>query len=420
VASIKPTKVDANGRPARGTHWRVFYRDPHRKLRSQTFARKVDAEAFADRAGADMQRGEWIDPAMRRTLFEHWADEWWETTIKLAPSTRRGYHQILRSYVLPYFSGRRLASIDYMDVERFIATELRAGLGPKKVRDAVSVVSLIMRCAVRANARKDNPAAGHDIEVRRRKVRAGDILDMADLHRLVEHVRDPYKPAIWLLVLTGMRPAELCGLRVRSIDFPRRTVRVTETLTPVNSFGDQHRYALVDGPPKTEAGDRDVPIPSWLCDDLAAMLATRAAESGRPCRPNDYLFLQPKGGPLNRDKFRQSVVRPALRDAGLPETVRTYDVRHSHASLLIDLGANPLAVAQRMGHSDPTVTLRVYGHLFEGVQEQLTEQLDDLRRQTIPSGDERSVVPLVNTRRGVPKMGSRATKMQQRDADATP
>jgi integrase len=79
---------------------------------------------------------------------------------------------------------------------------------------------------------------------------------------------------------------------------------------------------------------------------------------------------------------RRWVIRPALRAAGLPEDLRTYDLRHSHASLLIDLGANPLEVAQRMGHTDPTVTLRVYGHLFDGAQEKLTEKLDALRART--------------------------------------
>ncbi|HEX9504771.1 MAG TPA: site-specific integrase, partial [Acidimicrobiia bacterium] len=53
-----------------------------------------------------------------------------------------------------------------------------------------------------------------------------------------------------------------------------------------------------------------------------------------------------------------------------------------HASLLIEQGANPLEVAQRMGHTDASITLRVYGHLFEGAQERLTEKLDALRRQS--------------------------------------
>ncbi len=74
-------------------------------------------------------------------------------------------------------------------------------------------------------------------------------------------------------------------------------------------------------------------------------------------------------------------------------------MRHSHASLLIDRGANVLAVAQRMDHSDPTVTLRVYGHLFDGVQEKLTEELDQLRRETERPVDA-PVVSLDDRRRG--------------------
>jgi integrase len=112
-------------------------------------------------------------------------------------------------------------------------------------------------------------------------------------------------------------------------------------------------------------------------------------KSGSVAGRDDYLFLTPKGLPLHRDRFRQSIVRPALVAAGLPETLRTYDLRHSHASLLIDMGANVLAISQRMGHSDAAVTLREYGHLFEGTQEKLTEQLEALRirsKLAVPDG----------------------------------
>jgi integrase len=78
----------------------------------------------------------------------------------------------------------------------------------------------------------------------------------------------------------------------------------------------------------------------------------------------------------------------------LPETLRSYDIRHSHASLLIDQGANVLAVAQRMGHTDPAVTLRVYGHLFAGVQDDLTRRLDDLRRAGGPAPTSGRVISL--------------------------
>jgi integrase len=373
--------------------WRARYRDPEGRERSQTFDRKGDAERFLQRNGADLQRGEWIDPALRRVLFADWADQWWQTTARLRPSTRRGYWQILQNHVLPEFGDRALASLDSMDVERFVATKLAEGtLGPKKIRDCVSVISLVMQAAIRSGARRDNPATGHHVPVRRRRIRQGDVLTMSEVHALIDQVRDPYKPAVWLLILTGMRPAELCGLRVRSVDFVRHLISIRETLLPVSAYADQ-RLALVSGPPKTEAGDRTIPIPGWLCDQLAGMLAARAAQRGAPVELVEPLFVNRVGKPLNRDKFRETVIRPALIAAGLPPGTRTYDLRHAHASMLIDLGANVLAVAQRMGHSDATVTLREYGHLFAGVQERLSEQLEELRARSA-SATAGDVVPL--------------------------
>lgn len=377
--------------------WRARYRDPQGRSRSRTFDRKAEAERFLSQNDVELRRGEWIDPASRRTLFAEWAEVWWQTTVRLRPTTRRGYWQILQNHVLPHFGQTPLTAIDYMDVERFVAEKHAEGaIGPKKIRDCVSVVSLIMQSAVKSGVRRDNPAAGHRVTVRRRRIRQGDVLTMEQVHDLLQHVRDPYKPAVWLLVLTGMRPSELCGLRIRSVDFARHLVSVTESLVPVSAFSDQ-KLALVEGPPKTEAGDRTIPIPEWLSISIAAYLRTRVEERGRPLDPREPLFVNRVGKPLNRDKFRETVIKPALAAAGLPMNLRTYDLRHGHASMLIDLGANVLAVAQRMGHSDPSVTLREYGHLFQGVQEQLSAKLDELRETTsrdrVPAGAETAQAP---------------------------
>jgi integrase len=239
----------------------------------------------------------------------------------------------------------------------------------------VTVVSLIMKCAIKSNARKDNPAAGHELRVPRQRVRQAAMLTTEQVARLVACTLEPYRPAIWLLVFTGLRPAELCGLRVGDVDLIRGVVHVSGTRSPVPAFDGGVREH-VDGLTKSEASQRSIPIPSWLCLDLAAMLATRGTRL-----PKDaHLFVNKDGHPLNRDTFRARIVRPALRAAGLPDDFRTYDFRHTHASLLIDDGANVLALAERMGHTDPAITLRTYGHLFEGVQEQLTERLDQRRR----------------------------------------
>jgi integrase len=374
--------------------YRARYRDPNGRTRSITFDRLEDARQFLGGMGGNLVRGEFVDPAAARTQFDEWADLWWETTIKLMPSTRRGYRGHLDRHVLPYFKGYKLGAIDFMTVEQFIADRLRAKLSPKMVRGSVSILSLILQSAVKAGARRDNPAEGHDIPVRRRKIREGDVLDMSQLHRLVAAVRDPYKPAVWVLALAGLRPAELCGLHVRDVDFARHVITVRGTRMPVHKFADEP-YRMVEGPPKTDAGDRAIAVPGWLCDDLAAMLAARGTIDR-----DGWLFVTRYGNGLNRDHFREKVIRPALVAAGLPETIRTYDIRHSHASLLIDLGASPLAVAHQMGHSDPAVTLRNYGHLFEGAQAKLAEQLDALRASTAVDHSEATVIDLAAHRAG--------------------
>ena len=78
----------------------------------------------------------------------------------------------------------------------------------------VSVVSLIMKYAIRANARRDNPAAGHQLRVPVRRATQVAMLTMEQAASLLEHTTEHYQPAMWLLIFTGARPAELCGLRL--------------------------------------------------------------------------------------------------------------------------------------------------------------------------------------------------------------
>lgn len=113
-----------------------------------------------------------------------------------------------------------------------------------------------------------------------------------------------------------------------SIDFSRHLVEITETLLPVSAYGDE-RLRLVEGPPKTEAGDRAIPIPAWLCEHIAEDLAKRGKRRGNPVRPDEPLFVNRVGKALNREKFRETVIHPAIVAAGLPTTLRSYDLRHS-------------------------------------------------------------------------------------------
>ncbi len=124
--------ADGASNPLRGTRWKARYRDGDGRARSRSFATKTEAQDFLARTSADMQRGDYIDPIERRRHFSDWASVWWDTTVKLRPTTRRGYWQLLHGHVLPYFGSRAMGGIDYVDVEKFIAVKIAEGLSPKK------------------------------------------------------------------------------------------------------------------------------------------------------------------------------------------------------------------------------------------------------------------------------------------------
>lgn len=125
-------------------------------------------------------------------------------------------------------------------------------------------------------------------------------------------------------------------------------VHICETLTEVQG-------RLIVGPTKTDQ-DRLVPLPKFLCELLAEHLAWRANQLGRALRPDDYVWTAVKGGGLSSKKLRTAIVIPALEGAGLPRDFRTYDLRHSHASQIIDMGASALVVQERLGHGDVLTT----------------------------------------------------------------
>jgi hypothetical protein len=140
-----------------------------------------------------MHRGDWVDPKLRRMRFDEWADAFEDGLVRLAPTTARRYRQLLPLQIRPWFGGRPIAGIDFQDVDSFIVELFRRGYSAKTVRDCVSVLSLVMKAALRTKVIREIPAAGHHVKVARQR---GQALPLDQLHRLVEHTREDYRLAV--------------------------------------------------------------------------------------------------------------------------------------------------------------------------------------------------------------------------------
>ncbi|WP_237304913.1 site-specific integrase [Streptomyces qaidamensis] len=122
-------------------------------------------------------------------------------------------------------------------------------------------------------------------------------------------------------------------------------------------------------PPKTKESERVIPLPDVVLHALVAHLKVF------PGGPDDFLFRDPKGGPVVATRLMDSAWRPARNTAGLPE-VTMHQLRHTYASLLIAAGESVKVVSERLGHTNAAMTLNVYSHLFPDSEDRTRRAID--------------------------------------------
>ena len=161
--------------------------------------------------------------------------------------------------------------------------------------------------------------------------------------------------AFEMLYWTGIREGELLALTSADFDFEKRTVTINKSFQHLNG-----RDIITS--PKTEKSNRTIQLPKFLCDemqDYLKMLYDVGLE--------DRVFTITKSY-LHREMDR------GAKEAGV-KRIRIHDIRHSHVSLLIDMGFSATAIADRVGHESIDITYN-YAHLFQSKQAEMADKLD--------------------------------------------
>ena len=210
----------------------------------------------------------------------------------------------------------------------------------------------ICRFAVRRGWLADNPVAKLEpAEKPHWTPKPIAILEGDQLARFLAHA-GPRRPLFEFLAYTGLRIGEALGLTWADIDYDAGVVRVHRQLT----------RKRVHGPLKTEAGRREV----VLAPAIGKLLRERWLASPFKA-PHHLVFCNTLGRGLDyRDvgeHFRATFKRSGITTAGGRLTL--HSLRHGFASLLIARGLNVVFVSRQLGHSNPSITLEVYAHLFE-------------------------------------------------------
>ncbi|GMA64711.1 hypothetical protein GCM10025859_51510 [Alicyclobacillus fastidiosus] len=182
-----------------------------------------------------------------------------------------------------------------------------------------------------------------------------------------------HDPLCWigfyLAVMTGMRQGEIFGLRWSDIDFERGYLHVQQTV----SWSSGHP---VFQEPKTDSSRRAIAITE---DDIKVLQSHRVAQSERRLRAGkayhdlDLVICLEDGSPMGQRRFSRAWHR-ALERAGYPN-MRFHDLRHTHASLLLERDVHLKIVSERLGHSAISITADLYTHVLPGIQKRAADTL---------------------------------------------
>lgn len=202
------------------------------------------------------------------------------------------------------------------------------------------------------------------------------IADEETVQRLIaalENESIKYELYYKLIIATGMRRGECCGLKWKDIDYANRSIHICRNVVKVS------RENIMVKSPKTASGDRYV----YFSKEMESLLKEFQRECAwktesydeREFTDDDYVFRrQGEQLPMTPSTFTWRF-KLILRKNGLPETLNVHSLRHTNASLLIAGGTDVSTVAGLLGHAQPSTTLDIYSHAFDKNKRAASEAL---------------------------------------------
>ena len=291
-------------------------------------------------------------------LFEDFLKIYYaDMETRLREHTMRTKKYIIDLKVLPYFGKLKMNEIKAPDIRKWQNDLLQQGYAPTYLKTINNQVAALFNYAVRYYDLPNNPCrkAG---SMGKSNADEMNFWTQSEFSKFIDSITNKHQSymAFMTLYWTGMRLGELLALTVGDVDFKRRTVSITKSYQRITG-----RDIITE--PKTPKSKRVITIPQFIAIDLQDYI-----NSIYGAQKKDRLF------PVTKYYLEHEMQR-GIKDGGV-KRIRLHDLRHSHASLLVEMGFSPLEIANRLGHEKIETTLNTYSHLYPNKQEKLADRLD--------------------------------------------
>lgn len=343
--------------------WLIQYRytdwqGKRRKSTKRGFATKREAE-------------EWLRNFLitQKADFDMKFEDFWkmycaDMETRLREHTMRTKKYIVKLKILPYFGNKRVNDITAADIRQWQNELIKMGYSPTYLKTINNQLSAIFNYAVRYYDLKSNPCAKAG-SMGKSKAEEMDFWTGEEFRKFIDSVMNKRLSymAFMTLYWTGMRLGELLALNPKDVDLEKRTISITKSYQRLGKKD-------VITPPKTPKSKRVITIPEFLAADIKDYM-----DSLYDLQEDDRLF------PITKYYLEHEMQR-GIKESGVKQ-IRVHDLRHSHASMLIELGFSPLEIANRLGHEKVETTLNTYAHLYPNKQTKLAERLDSEYREDL-------------------------------------
>ena len=336
------------------------------------FATKKEALGFE----RDFLEKQSANPDMTfQNLYEIYMED---MAARLKQSTLLTKKAVLQTHILPFFDNKPINEIKASDVRRWQAKLMSSpnNYSQTYLKKINTELNSIINYAKRFYDLNTNPC-GKAGTIGKAKAEEMDYWTYDEYIAFREGVKD--KPLSYIcfevLYWTGMREGELLALSPADIDFDNKLISINRTYQRIGGKD-------VFTSPKTRKSKRKIPIPDFLCQELSDYIQSRYMLDA-----DERLF------PVTKSYLSHEMIR-GCKNTGVKK-IRIHDIRHSHASLLINQGCDALMLADRLGHEKVSTTLNTYSHLFPHKQQELVHSLESLQATDLPTPEPPSDNPLL-------------------------
>lgn len=281
-------------------------------------------------------------------------------SLRVRENTALRRFSMIEHNILPFFKDRIVSDITPADVVAWQNEMLKKGLSDTYLSQTNACLKAIFNYAVDYTGLTKNPCTKSIGSHKTRKLNFWTPEEYKQFIQQLSDCKDKYDNLSYytifeILYYTGMREGELLALTLNDIDFKNMQIHINKTYYRIKGKD------LIN-PPKTASSERTIDIPDFLVDEIREYVSHLYKPD-----PDTRLFEK-------RPQHLSYILKDRAKKAGVKE-IRVHDIRHSHASVLINLGANPVLVAERLGHESPDITLKTYAHLFPHEQKNIVSKI---------------------------------------------